>query len=59
MLLGGYTKGQVEWLVWMSYIYWCSIDTIQNMCAREREGEREREIESEHIKVRGAYPNPS
>ena len=41
--VGWYTKGQVEWLVWMSYIYWCSKDTIQNMCARARERERDRE----------------
>jgi len=54
-LLGGYTKGQVKWSVWMSHIYWCPIVMIQDMCAREREGERE----CAHITVRGANPNPS
>ncbi len=39
--LGWYTKGQVERSVWMWYIYWCSIVTIQNIqniCERERSG---------------------
>jgi len=39
MLLGGYTKGIVEWSVWMLYIYWSSMDTIQNMYAHARERE--------------------
>jgi len=35
--LGRYMKGQHEWSVWMSFIYWCLIVTVQNMCVRERE----------------------
>jgi len=43
-LIGWYTKGQVEWSVWMSYIYWSSIDMIQSMCERARERGREGEM---------------
>jgi hypothetical protein len=38
-LLGWYTKGLVEWSVWMSFIYWCSIDSTKHVCAQERERE--------------------
>jgi len=47
-LLGRYTKWQHEWSVWMLYIYWCSIMTVQNMWAWERA----------LAIMGGAYPSP-
>jgi hypothetical protein len=48
--LDGYAKGQVKQSVWLSFIYWCSIVTIQNMCVQEIEQEREREKGRERLK---------